>query len=665
MKRQVFDVARFIRPKRRVRRALQALVALIVVFAGLLFAVVTIIQARAPGLVPWLTPQAVSGVSRVLTPIVSFYPQMEEISSVAPALDQRGASLVVYSPSGAALTVGTPFGLAICSMEARTVRLEDFIDIGSPVTALAYAPDGNMLASGSYTDTIQIWDIRATARLSRSFGDKQDAVNSLAYSPDGTLLVSGSADGAVRLWRVADGSLLRMLKGHLGAVRSVAFSPDGSLVASGGVDGSVHMWQVDGDFSTSSVFDNSGGVPTVSFSNDGSLLAFGSGDGLVRLLDAKTGKLVQTWSGHGSVVTALGFSPDSTVLASGSYDGSILVRSVADGKVLAMLNNSNGVASLTFNPDGSMLAAGGIDGAVEMWAVSAITAPVVVPTPAAIRVPVVVPTQPAVAPVSVALGCTDIAAFVGDVTIPDNTLVAPGVLLNKTWRFRNVGTCTWGAGYRLAFVEGNALGAQPQQSIALTPPGGIVDVTAAMVAPTTVGAYRGSWQLINAAGTAFGPRATIVIQVAAPVMPVLLPAPVLGIAANSTNINAGDSVTIQASVQNVQAAWVNGQPVVNNFFQQTVQLCNSTTFVLTALLPDGAQTSQSVTVNVHGLCGGERYLAEPLKRAVAPVRSLDLGEPLRALPDRLMRRGFVGLWVNPDSRSGVNRDWEGRPRAMR
>ena len=468
MKGQVLDVARFIRPRRQLRRALQALMALIVVFVGLLFAVVTIIQARAPGLVPWLTPQAVSGAPRALAPRVSFYPQRDGISSVAPTLDQRGASLVVYSPSGAALTVGTPFGLAICSTEAQTVRLKDFIDTGSPVTALAYAPDGNVLASGSFTDTIQIWDIRAAARLSHSFGDKQDAVNSLAYSPDGTMLVSGSADGAVRLWRVADGSLIRTLKGHQGAVRSVAFSPDGSLVASGGVDGSVHMWQVDGDFSTSSVFDDSGGVPAVSFSNDGSLLAVGSGDGAVRLLDAKTGKLVQTWSGLSSSVTALEFSPDSALLASGSYDGSLLVRSVPDGKVVATLNNSNGVASLTFNPDGSTLAAGGIDGAVEMWAVSAITAPaqpavalapIVVPTqPAVIRVPVVVPTQPAVAPVSVALACTDVAAFIGDVTVPDNSLVAPGVLLNKTWRFRNAGTCTWGAGYHLAFVGGECAG---------------------------------------------------------------------------------------------------------------------------------------------------------------------------------------------------------------
>jgi WD40 repeat protein len=476
-------------------------------------------------------------------------------------------------------------------------------------------------------------------------------VNSLAYSPDGAILAGGSADGAVRLWRVADGSLIRMMKGHVGAVLSVAFSPDGLLVGSGGVDGSVHLWQVSGDFSTSSQFGDSRGISTVSFNDDGLLLAFGSGDGRIRLLDVKSGKVVQTWNGDRGAVTALEFSPDDTLVASGSHDGDVVIRSIRDGQLLATLKNANGVASLAFNRDGSVLAVGALDGVVEIWAVPAATAPV----------PVVAPTQPAqtllrVVMPPVAQACTDMATFVGDVTIPDNSAVVPGVQLDKTWRFRNTGTCAWGSGYRLAFVGGSALGAQPQRPIPLTPPGGVVDVTTVMFAPTAPGGYRGVWQLLNAAGAAFGPRATIAIQV--PLPSVTAPAPSsLGITANSTNINAGDSVTIQASVQNVQAAWVNGQPVINNFFQETVQLCNSTTFVLTALLLDGSQPSQSVTVNVQGSCGGELYRAESLKRIEMPFRFPGLGES-RALFDRFIGRGFVGAPVE-------NRDRRPRPEPQR
>jgi WD40 repeat protein len=57
-------------------------------------------------------------------------------------------------------------------------------------------------------------------------------VNSVAFSPDGRLLASGSWDNTIRLWDAASGALLRTLEGHTNTVLSVAFSPDGRLLAS-------------------------------------------------------------------------------------------------------------------------------------------------------------------------------------------------------------------------------------------------------------------------------------------------------------------------------------------------------------------------------------------------------------------------------------------------
>ena len=74
---------------------------------------------------------------------------------------------------------------------------------------------------------------------------KTDAwVRSVVFSPDGQLLASGSWDNTVRLWRVRDGALLRTLKGHTAWVFSVVFSPDGRLLASGSGDGTVRLWGV-------------------------------------------------------------------------------------------------------------------------------------------------------------------------------------------------------------------------------------------------------------------------------------------------------------------------------------------------------------------------------------------------------------------------------------
>ena len=79
-------------------------------------------------------------------------------------------------------------------------------------------------------------------KLLRILKGHVERVISLAFDPQSDTLASGSFDRSVRLWAGDTGKLLRTLKGHQGAVVSVAFNPQGQTLASGGEDHTVRFW---------------------------------------------------------------------------------------------------------------------------------------------------------------------------------------------------------------------------------------------------------------------------------------------------------------------------------------------------------------------------------------------------------------------------------------
>jgi hypothetical protein len=128
-------------------------------------------------------------------------------------------------------------------------------------------------------------------------------------------------------------------------------------------------------------------------------------------------------------------------------------------------------------------------------------------TPVVLMVTLLVQFLPgtAIAPRPVAAAACNAAQFVADMTIPDGTVVAPGAAMVKTWRLKNIGSCTWSTSYAIVFYGGTKMGAP---SVVYLPtsvaPGATVDVTVNMTAPASAGHYRGYWMLRNASSAIFG-----------------------------------------------------------------------------------------------------------------------------------------------------------------
>ncbi|MFM8322872.1 MAG: NBR1-Ig-like domain-containing protein [Chloroflexota bacterium] len=126
------------------------------------------------------------------------------------------------------------------------------------------------------------------------------------------------------------------------------------------------------------------------------------------------------------------------------------------------------------------------------------------PLPTWTRTPVPPTWAPPTAPPAPPSPC-DWAQFIKDVTIPDGTLLSPGAHFTKTWRLRNIGSCTWNLNYALVYVSGDRM--QTQNAFGMpgyVRPGETIDITAEFIAPLAAGRYRANWMLANHYGQTFG-----------------------------------------------------------------------------------------------------------------------------------------------------------------
>ncbi len=99
---------------------------------------------------------------------------------------------------------------------------------------------------------------------------------------------------------------------------------------------------------------------------------------------------------------------------------------------------------------------------------------------------------------------SDNGRYIADVTIPDDVQIEAGTSFVKTWRVQNSGDTTWGPGYELVFVNGNAMGSPTAVPLPAAAPGQQVDVSINQTAPSTAGKHFGDWRLRNSQGQFFG-----------------------------------------------------------------------------------------------------------------------------------------------------------------
>jgi hypothetical protein len=255
---------------------------------------------------------------------------------------------------------------------SKPAKLELVFKVGplAPVAAVAFSPDGKLLATGSYRQ-VTIWDL-ATVQPLHTLTNVLGTVNDLRFSPGGRLLaVAGgqpSAKGDLRLYSVADWQLLAKLSGHDDVVFSVAFDPDGKRLASASFDKTVKIWDLTSHRAERTLTGHSDFVYAVAFSPDGKWLVSASKDRSVKLVETDTGRSRFTFSGMEQDVVAVAVSPDGKHVVSSGFDTALFWWNAQTGRRERLQNgHSIAVHEICFSKDGKRVVSAGADKTVRLW----------------------------------------------------------------------------------------------------------------------------------------------------------------------------------------------------------------------------------------------------------------------------------------------------------
>ena len=246
------------------------------------------------------------------------------------------------------------------------------------VTFVAFSPDGNMIATVSIDNTVRLWYTQTgnqknmlTGGSDRTSVASSPRVVSIAFSPDGNIIATGSEDKTVRLWDPKTGMQKKTLIGHTDTVHAITFSPDGTTIVTGSKDNTVRMWDTDsGEYKNrlKTLKGLTDGVRSVAFSPDGNTIATGHSYRSAYLWDAHSGQRKTTLSGHSGTVTSVVYSPDGNTIATGSWDNKVKLWDAHTGQYKTALNEHTwSIKSTAFSPDGKTIVTGHHDGTVHLW----------------------------------------------------------------------------------------------------------------------------------------------------------------------------------------------------------------------------------------------------------------------------------------------------------
>ncbi|MFO0812668.1 MAG: WD40 repeat domain-containing protein [Gemmatales bacterium] len=199
------------------------------------------------------------------------------------------------------------------------------------VTAIAFRPDGAMLATGHDDGRVRLWDA-ASQTMIREWQQDASPVSTLSFSGDGKKLAVGREDRTLDLFDVVHGVGMGKFTGHTDRITGITWHPSTRFFATSSWDTTARLWEVQKGEPIFILNGQADQVHTVCFSPDGNLLASSDSNAVIWLWDPFNGKVHRQLKGHVGEVTQLSFTPGGEQLLSGGSDGRLMLWDVATGE---------------------------------------------------------------------------------------------------------------------------------------------------------------------------------------------------------------------------------------------------------------------------------------------------------------------------------------------